>query len=160
MKFSSIMAHFFSFMKEIISRSGAIFCLEDRLSAIINTYIVWPSMRKPCIMCWKKVWVKATITNYNLWTIAPANLKSLTCVVMEIWAKINIPDCPYLSFVKKHCYVRCTRKSVYSPFMVNMWPCPPSQWASWLPKRSNESCSQRFDGKEQLEKKTSLSKDR
>ena len=28
--------------------------------------------------------VKATITNYNLRTIAPANLKSLACVVMEI----------------------------------------------------------------------------
>ena len=31
--------------------------------------------------------IKATITNYNLWTIAPAYLKSLAHVVMEIWAK-------------------------------------------------------------------------
>ena len=39
--------------------------------------------------------VKATITitKYNLWTIAPANLKSLARVVMEIWAKMY-PDRP------------------------------------------------------------------
>ena len=34
-----------------------------------------------------QVLVKA---NYNLWTISPANLKSLACVVMEIWAKMYL----------------------------------------------------------------------
>ena len=33
-------------------------------------------------------WVKATITNYNLWTIATANLKSLAHVLMERWANM------------------------------------------------------------------------
>ena len=120
---------------------------------------MWPSKRKPCIMCWKKFWVKATITNYNLWTIAPANLKSLARVVMEIWTKMY-PDRPYSSFAKncnEHCYVRCTRKSVYSPLMVNTWPRPQSQWASWLPKCSNESSSQHFDGKEQEDKRVERS---
>ena len=34
-----------------------------------------------------RFWVKTTITNYNLWTTDPANLKSQTCVGSEIWAK-------------------------------------------------------------------------
>ena len=35
------------------------------------------------------------------------------------------PDRPYQSFAEsamKHCYVHCTRKSVYSPFIKNPWP--------------------------------------
>ena len=35
----------------------------------------------------KFVELNATITNYNLWTVARANLKSLVHAVMEIWAK-------------------------------------------------------------------------
>ena len=31
---------------------------------------------------------KATITNYDLWTTGPANLKSLAPVGSEIWAKM------------------------------------------------------------------------
>ena len=34
-----------------------------------------------------RFWVKATITNYDLWTTDPPNLKSLTPVGSEIWAK-------------------------------------------------------------------------
>ena len=101
-----------------------------------------------------RFWVKATITNYDLWTTDPANLKSLAPVGSEMWAKMY-PDRPYYNFTAsamKHCYVRYTRKSVYSPFMPSTWPRPPSQWASWLPKRLNESSSQRFDGKERLDK--------
>ena len=45
------------------------------------------------------------------------------------------PDRPYYSFAEsamKHCYVHCTRKSVYSPFIKNPWPRPQSQRARWL----------------------------
>ena len=52
----------------------------------------------------------------------------------------------------KHCYVRCTRKSVYSPFMQSTWPHPLSQRARWRPKRWKESSSRRFDGKERKDK--------
>jgi hypothetical protein len=122
-------------------------------ASYIHTFIICdlPWQNQPYWYCadnW--FWVKATITNYNLWTIAPANLKSLARVVMEIWAKIY-PDRPYSSIAKKcneHCYVRCTQKSVYSLFMQNTWPRPLSQWGSWLPQRWKESSSRRFDGKE------------
>ena len=43
--------------------------------------------------------VKATITNYKLWTAAPVNLKSLACVVTEIWAKMYL-DSLYCCFAK------------------------------------------------------------
>ena len=102
-----------------------------------------------------RFWVKATITKYDLWTTDPANLKSLTPVSSEIWAKMY-PDRPYKNFTAsamKHCHVRCTRKSVYSPFMPSTWPRPQSQWASWLPERLNESSSRRFDGKGRIDKR-------
>ena len=54
-------------------------------------------------MRWK-FWVKATIINYNLWTIAPANLKPLARVVMEIWAK----------------YTRITRTKILQKIAINI----------------------------------------
>ena len=66
-----------------------------------------------------RFWVKATITNYDLWTTDPPNLKSLTPVGSEIWAKMY-PDRPYYNFTAsaiKHCHVRCTQKSVYFFFL-------------------------------------------
>ena len=42
----------------------------------------------------------------------------------------NVPDRPqqkYAASTIKHCYVRWTRKSVYSPFMQSTWLRPPSQ---------------------------------
>ena len=47
-----------------------------------------------------------------------------------------------------YCYIRCTQKSVYLPFMQNTWPHPLSQRARWLPKCWKESSSRHFDGKE------------
>ena len=70
---------------------------------------------RPCIMQLKKLRPPLLTTTFELF-IAPANLKPLACVVMEIWAKMY-PDRPYSSFAKncnEHCYIRYTRKSVYS----------------------------------------------
>ena len=94
-----------------------------------------------------RFWLKATIIDYNLWTAAPANLKSLARVVVDIRAKMY-PDCPYYNFYSKHkhCYVCCTLKS---PFMPNTWPHSPSQWARYLPKCLNKSSIRQFDGKDQ-----------
>ena len=91
----------------ILAHMGTSICIEG----VTRTLIPWNAVYR--VLLWtlkntvyvtvhektmhnapKKIWVKATITNYNLWTIAPANLKSLACVVMEIWAKIY-PDCLY-----------------------------------------------------------------
>ena len=106
-----------------------------------------------------RFWVKVTITNYDLWTTAPANLKSLDHVDLEIWAEMY-PDHQYWNFTAntmKHWYIRCTWKSVYSLFMQSMWPHPPSQWARWLPK-----CLERAAAVVSTKKndKTSVSKDR
>lgn len=35
-----------------------------------------------------RFWVKAIITNYDFWTTAPANLRSLARIDFEIWAKM------------------------------------------------------------------------
>ena len=69
------------------------------------------------------------------------------------------PDRPYYNFTAstmRHCYIHCTRKSIYSPFMPSTWPRPPNQWASWLPKCLNKSSSRCFDGKGWLEKSKSI----
>ena len=55
------------------------------------------------------------------------------------------PNRPYYNFTAcamKHSHLCCTRKSIYLPFLPSMWPRPPSQWASWLPKRLKECNSQ------------------
>ena len=95
------------------------------------TYM-WPSMRKLCIMRWKNFWVKATITNYNLWTIAPANLKSLAPCSHGDMSK-NIPGSPVLKFCKKLQWtlLRTLHAEVRILAVYDMWPRPPSQWASW-----------------------------
>ena len=73
----------------------------SELSASRNIISFYPSRTIICDLPWQnqpyctdnRFLVKATITKYNLWTIAPANLKSLACVVMDIWAKMY-PDRP------------------------------------------------------------------
>ena len=61
---------------------------------ILVWYICDPPWQNQPYCAHNRFWVKVTITNYNLWTTAPPNLKSLAHVVMEIWAKIH-SDRPY-----------------------------------------------------------------
>ena len=109
---------------------------------------LWPFMRKPCIMRWKTFLSWGHHCIYKLWTIAPANLKSLA------WAKIyQIVHTKVLQKITMNIAIYVARRICILAVMINLWPRPPSQWASWLPKRSNESSSQRFDGKEQQDKR-------
>ena len=101
-----------------------------------------------CIYTYR-VCVKATITNYNLLT---------TQQLLQIWslACVEIKKCTWITHTKlfsensmnKHCYVRCMQKSVYSLCLKTPGPAHKISQKR-LPKRSNESSSQRFDGKEQ-----------
>ena len=66
----------------------------------------------------KNFWVKATITNYNHWTIAPANLKSLAGVVMEIWAKYTrITRTRLLRKIAMNIAMYVARESLYTVFI-------------------------------------------
>ena len=68
----------------------------------------------------------------------------------------NVPGSPVIkcaASTMKHCYVRCTRKSVYSLFMQSTWPRPLSQKARWWLKCWKESSTRRFDGKERKDKR-------
>ena len=59
---------------------------------------MWPSMVKKNqpYSAQNRFWVKATITNYDLWTTASANLKSLARVFLEIPVRVKMyPDRPY-----------------------------------------------------------------
>ena len=110
-------------------------------------YNMWPSMTKQPYCADNQFLVKATIANYNLWTIASTNLKSLACVVMEIWANQNVPGSPVIKICSK-----CDETLLRTLHTEVCWPCPRSQWARWLPKRWKKSSSWHFDGKEQKTK--------
>ena len=56
---------------------------------------MWPSTTKPTILT-IIIWVKATITNYNLWTTAPANLKPLACIFLGLYE----PKCARIARTK------------------------------------------------------------
>ena len=106
-------------------------CLHTSIRNKILSLLL-PSTRKPYIMCWK-------IFSYD--QVQPLNYYSSKfggsspCSHGDM--SKNMSGFPVLKFCKKLQWTllhTCTRKSVYSPFIVNLWPCPPSQW---LPKRSN-----------------------
>ena len=67
----------------------------------------------------KYFWGKATITNYNLGTIAPANLKSLARVVKEIWEKITRIACTKI--LQKIVMNIATYIAHRSPYTHRLW---------------------------------------
>ena len=63
----------------------------------------------------KRNLVKASITNYILWTIAPANLKSLALVVMVIWVKYTwIAHTQVLQKIAMDIAMYIARESLYT----------------------------------------------
>ena len=92
--------------KRLIDKAYSLVPKEIFLMCICETHLQWPNQPYYALNLF---WVTATITNYDLRTTDPANLKSLTLVCSEIWAKMY-PDHPYCNFTvntMKHCHVRC-----------------------------------------------------
>ena len=123
---------------------------------------MWRSMTKPTILGTTSFWVKATITNYNLWTTDHANLKSLAPIGSEIWARMYL-DHPYYNFtvrimIRNTATVHCTWKSAQSPFLPSKWTCQLSQWAGMAAKMLQWEQQRRFWWKK--DDRTSVSKDR
>ena len=70
------------------------FMVVHHMAAVQLAYVTFHDKTNLAYCADNRFLVKATITKYNLWTIAPANLKSLARVIMEIWDKMY-PDRPY-----------------------------------------------------------------